>query len=248
MMGCFFNQELSTKDTLLMFTTKGNYIYMPVFELEESKWKDLGAFINNIVPIEKDDFIIKIVAINDFDSNQYFLLATELGQIKQVLLKEFQVSRYSKAIRAMRISKGDELTSVELGPKSSVLVFTKLGKVLRFSSAEVPIYGTKSGGIKSLKLSDNDKVVKAIFVASSDDLLVLTHLGHIRREKVETIVVNKRLRTPVAFFNERKRNPHYIRDVARLVMQQEKEDSIISIACRNGSTELKVSEVKAFCC
>lgn len=242
--GMLFNQEVSTKDTLLMFTTKGNYIFMPVYELEESKWKDLGAYINNIISIEKDEYIIKVFSISDFETNQYFLLTTEHGLIKQVLLKDFLVTRYSKTIRAMKVASSDELTSVELGPKSSVIVFTKRAQVLRFPSAEVPIYGTQSGGIKSLKIAANDKVVKAIYAATSDDFLVLTHLGNIRRERVVNMPLNKRLRTPITLFSERKKNPHFIRDVARLTTQQDKEDSMILVSCKKGSLEFPISELK----
>lgn len=243
--GMLFNQEVSTKDTLLMFTTKGNYIFMPVYELEETKWKDLGAYINNIIAIEKDEYIIKVFSVSDFEANQYFLLTTEQGLIKQVLLNDFLVTRYSKTIRAMKVAKDDELTSVELGPKSNVIVFTKRAQVLRFPASEVPIYGTQSGGIKSLKITSDDKVVKAIYVTSSDDFLVLTHLGNIRRERVANIPLNKRLRTPITLFSERKKNPHFIRDVARLTVQQEKENVMILISCKKGSIELPISELKA---
>ncbi|MFH0767714.1 MAG: DNA topoisomerase IV subunit A [Bacillota bacterium] len=48
-----FEQELNTLDTLLIFTNLGNYIFLPVYKLDEQKWKDLGIYLNNIVPIEK---------------------------------------------------------------------------------------------------------------------------------------------------------------------------------------------------
>ena len=35
----------STLDKLLLFTNKGNYLYVPVHELEEFKWKDVGKHI-----------------------------------------------------------------------------------------------------------------------------------------------------------------------------------------------------------
>ena len=40
--------QATTLDTLLVFTSGGNYIYLPVFELTENKWKDEGTHINNL--------------------------------------------------------------------------------------------------------------------------------------------------------------------------------------------------------
>ena len=33
---------------------------MPVYELEESRWKDLGTYINNIIPIEKMNILLRL--------------------------------------------------------------------------------------------------------------------------------------------------------------------------------------------
>jgi topoisomerase-4 subunit A len=243
--GMLFDQEVSTKDTLLMFTTQGNYLYMPVYELEETKWKDLGAFINNIIPIDKNEFIIKIMAISDFNIDTNLLLVTESGQIKQTNLKDFEVSRYSKPIRAMKVNEGDELTSVEFGTKNNIIVFTKCAKALRFRSSDVPVYGTHSSGIKSLKLDPKDKVVKAIYAKSNDDLVILTSLGNLRREKVSNVPLSKRLKNPIEVFSIKKRNPHFIRDVSRLSKEQIKENVEVLITAKLGSLRLQIEEIKS---
>ncbi|MGI6782305.1 MAG: DNA topoisomerase IV subunit A, partial [Acholeplasmataceae bacterium] len=61
-----FEEEVSTLDTLLIFTNLGNYIFLPVFKLEEQRWGDLGVYINNIVPIQRDETLIKVIKISDF--------------------------------------------------------------------------------------------------------------------------------------------------------------------------------------
>ena len=70
-----------------MFTTQGNYLYMPVYELEETKWKDLGAFINNIIPIDKNEFIIKIMAISDFNMIPTYYWSPNLVKSNKPILK-----------------------------------------------------------------------------------------------------------------------------------------------------------------
>ncbi|MDY0209944.1 MAG: DNA topoisomerase IV subunit A [Acholeplasma sp.] len=243
--GMLFDQEVSTKDTLLMFTTLGNYIYLPVFELEEMKWKDLGAFINNIVPIEKNELIIRIFAISNFKVDTQLLLVTEQGRIKQTKLIDFEVSRYSKTIRAMKIQEGDELASVDFETKNNIIVFTKEGNALRFHQTDVPVYGTQSNGILSVKLNSTDKVVKAIYAKSSDDIVILTSLGNIKRDKVENLPISKRLRAMTEVIKLRKRNPHHIRDVSRISIEQYKENVDVLVTAKLGSVSLKAEDIKS---
>ena len=242
--GMLFDMEVSTHDTLLMFTTLGNYLYMPVYELEESRWKDLGTYINNIIPIERDEFIIKIIVVDNFDEDTNLLLATEKGKIKQTKLSDFNVSRYSRTIRAMRLLKNDRLTSVELGTKFNILCFTKRGQALRFRQSDIPVYGTQSSGINALKLREKDELVKAIYAKSSDELLILSSKGNLKRDKVSNYPLNKRLRASVVVWEDRARNPHFIRDVSRLTEEQIKEDVNILITAKKGSILFKVSELK----
>lgn len=241
--GMLFDGDVSTHDTLLMFTTLGNYIYFPVFELEESRWRDLGAYINNIVPIEKDELIIKVIVVSDFNEDKHLLLATEKGKIKQTKLSEFNVSRYSRTIKAMNLAKGDRLTSIEMGPMFNVLLFTKRGQILRFRQSEVPVYGTQSGGVNALKLN-KDTLVKAIYAKTKDDLLVLSSKGNIKREKVENFPLNKRLRATVVFWSERKANPHFIRDVIRFNKAHFENNSVILLTAKKGSYSFEIKDLK----
>ncbi len=242
--GLLFDMEVSTHDTLLMFTTLGNYIYMPVYELEESRWKDLGTYINNIIPVEKDEYIIKVILVKDFEENTNLVLATEGGKIKQTKLADFNVSRYSRTIRAMKLSKGDRLTSVEMGTKFNIICFSKRGQALRFRQSEIPVYGTQTSGVNSMKLNDKDKLVKAIYAKSTDELLILSSKGNLKRDSVSNYPLNKRLRASVVVWEDRPRNPHFIRDVSTLSLEQIKEDVNILITAKKGSISLKVSELK----
>ena len=53
--GCF---EINTMDTVLIFTDAGNYLYVPVHELPDLKWKDLGKHISNIIKLGEDENVI----------------------------------------------------------------------------------------------------------------------------------------------------------------------------------------------
>ena len=53
-----FEQSMNTQHHLLLFTNRGQYIYQPVHELPDIRWKDLGQHISSIVPLEAEEEII----------------------------------------------------------------------------------------------------------------------------------------------------------------------------------------------
>ncbi|HPG43706.1 MAG TPA: DNA topoisomerase IV subunit A, partial [Acholeplasmataceae bacterium] len=77
-----FEVEVNTLDTLLLFTNLGNYIFLPVYKIDEQKWKDLGVYINNIVPIEKNEILIKVIPVQTFRDDTNILIATKEGMMK----------------------------------------------------------------------------------------------------------------------------------------------------------------------
>ena len=50
--------EANTMDTLLVFTDLGNFLYIPVYEIPDLKWKDLGKHLSNIIKISSDENIV----------------------------------------------------------------------------------------------------------------------------------------------------------------------------------------------
>ena len=154
-----FEEEVSTLDTLLIFTNLGNYIFLPVFKLEEQRWGDLGIYINNIVPIQRDETLVKVFKITDFDTTQQLLIATKNGMMKLAKLSDFLVQRYSRPIRAMKLNKGDEVVAVDIDVLSNIYTVTKGGYALRFKTIELPQYGLQAAGVKSMLLQTNDEVV-----------------------------------------------------------------------------------------
>ncbi|MDE6584547.1 MAG: hypothetical protein K2K15_04005, partial [Anaeroplasmataceae bacterium] len=109
-----FLQEVSTLDTLLLFTTLGNFIYLPVHKIAECKFRDVGTFMNSVVAIAPKEKLICCFAIPRFDTGASVLLCTAKGAMKQTLLSEFNVNRYTKPVRAMKLSGDDTLVSADI--------------------------------------------------------------------------------------------------------------------------------------
>ena len=77
--------EMNTTDVLLLFTNKGSYIYCPVHQLPDIRWKDMGQHITNIISIDRDESIQKRSQLK-FDESSYLLFFTKGGMVKKTEL------------------------------------------------------------------------------------------------------------------------------------------------------------------
>lgn len=239
-----FEAELNTLDTLLIFTNMGQYIYLPVYKIDEQKWKDLGVYISNIVPTQKGEQIVRILVVKDFKIDQQILLTTKQGQMKQVNLADFEVSRYNKTLRAMKLSKGDQLVSVDYKKQDNIIAISKNGYVLRFDTEELPIYGLTAGGVKSMALNENDEVAVAFYAKEVDDFYFLTSRGHIIKDTVLELPKYARNRRGIILIDRIKASPHFIVSAARASKAQIKEDVQVRILSTKDVLITNVSELK----
>ena len=91
----------TSKDTLILFTNQGHYLYVPVYELQDTKWKELGKHINNVISLNTDEYIISSMILNNL--NDIVTLVTKQGMTKRINVSELIVSRYSKPINCMKL-------------------------------------------------------------------------------------------------------------------------------------------------
>ncbi|MEL4025053.1 DNA topoisomerase IV subunit A [Lysinibacillus endophyticus] len=210
-----FEQTLNTQHFILLFTNKGNYIYQPVHELPDIRWKDLGQHISSIVPIDKDEEIIEVIGVEKFDQDNLFILtATKEGQIKRSKLSDYAVTRYSKPIRTMNLKDNDEMVHASLinaDTDKELLLTSYLSYSIRFDLEELPVTGVKTGGVKGMNLKEGDSlaVVNAL-VTGEEDVIVVTHRGAIKRMNLSEIEKSSRAKRGVVILKELKSNPHRI--------------------------------------
>lgn len=239
-----FESEVNTLDTLVIFTQLGNYVFLPVFKIDDQKWKDLGVYLDNIVPIEKNERIIKVLAIANFKEDINILMTTKDGMMKQAKLADFEVTRFNKPIKAMRLSDHDEVVSIDIAEKVNILSISKKGYALRFKTEELPLYGLQAGGVKCMSLSDGDEVAGAIYVKPGDDFIILTQRGHCIKDVVDELPLYSRNRRGILIIEHQKANPHSAVSVQRLSRIQQKENVGVRIITERQAILLTANDLK----
>ena len=177
--------EVNTRDYIILFTNLGNYLFIPVYMINECKWKDLGKHINNLVMIKENE---KVIDSFIFEKGKYLILTTKLGMIKKVRTDEFEVSRYSKTLTAVKMKGNDELVSVNL-MKDKTLLVTNNNYYLLFETAQIPEVGPKASGVKSMNLSDSN-IISSMQINDSDEYInVFTNQNTAKRVKINEFVM-----------------------------------------------------------
>ena len=201
--------QMNTLDTLLLFTDLGNYLYVPVYEIPDLKWKELGKHISNIIKISSDENIVQSVPVYDFNKDKYITLFSKDGLVKRTKLNEFKVTRYSKPMSCMKLKDKDKVVSVFDDNGSEVFITTKNGYGLRYKTDEISIVGIKASGVKAINLK-NDEVVNGILFDNTDYITIVTANGTGKRVKMTEFELSTRARRGVLLVRDVKTNPYHI--------------------------------------
>ncbi len=215
------HEKMNTQDTLIVFTNKGNYLFIPVHEIVDLKWKDLGKHISQMIPIDDDERVISVNKETDFKPSSNYIIATKNGMIKKSTNDKFKASRITKPLVAIKLKGDDEVVSVlKIVNDELITVITEKGMSLTYDTDELSDIGLKAAGVKSINLKDNDKVVMTDKLPNDQSVFIVTDRGSVKRMKAEQFVPAKRSQRGLMILKELKSKAHRI-VFARTVSEDE---------------------------
>ncbi len=206
---CIGIYELNTLDTILMFTDIGNYLFVPVHIIPDMKWKDLGKHISNIIKIDPEENIIDSIPVTNFDTDKYITVFTKNGMIKRTLISDLKASRYTKPMPYIKLKDGDLVSNISYNKGTDVFITTHNGFALKFDINEVPILGSRAGGVKGISLK-NDVIASGSVIDSDEFVTVITCKNTGKRVKLSEFERISRARKGIQIIRDVKTNPYYI--------------------------------------
>ena len=206
-----FFKEGHTLETLLVFTNKGNYMIIPVHELEDIRWKDHGVHLSSKYNLDSQEHPIFAYEIESFDIDESIVITTKNGQVKRTSLKDHEMTRINRAISAINLSKDDEVVSVDVvKDDSNILLLTKQGLSLMFNINEVSDTGLRTKGVKGISLKENDAVISGNLTSNQDYVLSVTNRGAVKRTSLKEFEIGKRSQVGRALYKNVKSKPHEV--------------------------------------
>ncbi len=229
--------ELSSLDTILIFTNKGQYIYAPVHSIFEAKWKDLGKHINNLVTgLSEDEKIVNCFVLND--KEELITFFTKNGLVKQSVLKDFIVTRYSKAMMAIKLKEDDEVINITKSSRLALLISNN-GNYLNILNKDIPVVGPKASGVKGIVLKDDKLIYGNTYNNQDKEYLVLfTNNKTAKRIKLNELEIHTRAKKGSSLIKKVKSFDYKIN---YSLLTNSKDE--INIICDNEITTLKDSDI-----
>ena len=233
--------KATTLDTLLVFTSGGNYLYVPVFELTENKWKDEGTHLNNISSYDGSDKIVSVICVNKFRDDLYVALASSQGSIKRVNLNDFVVSRYTRALSCMKLHDKESLVSAFItNGKTDIAVLYASGQIVRYDENQVPVVGLKAGGVRSGSRSIESSLVGAVALYEDNkrNIMIATDKGGVKPIYPRYVNSSSRNTVGTLAFKSFKSDHH---DAVGLITYA--ENDVIQVISNFKSFELEANKV-----
>ena len=215
-------QKVSTLDQLILFTSKGNYLHLPVHEIPEAKWKDVGHHLSQSISLATNEIILSGM-VKEKDSTEMYqdwtvVFFTKEGLVKQTALNDFNTyrgykTRTSNAIKLKTAT--DEVVAIELVPnqEQEIFIVTHCGFGLRYELSEVPVVGTVASGVKAINLRKDDFVAGAMVYSPEHKVVsafLVTQRGAVKRFNVLEVSMLTRAKRGLMVLRELKSNPHRV--------------------------------------
>ncbi|MFD1203676.1 DNA topoisomerase IV subunit A [Sporosarcina contaminans] len=233
---------MNTQHHLLIFTSLGNYVYQPVHELPDIRWRDLGQHLSSIISLDQNEEIVAAIGVESFDQEASILTASDSGNIKLSKLSDFHVQRYSRTFKAMNLKKGDRLVDAQLVKgEEDVILFTEHAYGLRFSLSELTETGVRTAGVKGINLKTNDRLVAMTVIRDeTESILIATQRGAAKRMALKEMEPAARAQRGVVVLKELKTNPHRIIGVELV----KPTDSVILSTKKDDKVQVEVNTLR----
>jgi DNA gyrase subunit A len=171
----------STHSYFLVFSNKGRVFWLKVHEIPVGSPTAQGKAIVNLVHLGEDERLTTILPVREFAPGVSVVMATQRGIIKKTELGNFQRPR-SGGLIAVSLDEGDELVGAALSvPEQSILLGTRLGKIIRFAAKEVRDMGRVARGVKGIEVAGEDRVVGMEVLHPAGTILTVTERGFGKR-------------------------------------------------------------------
>lgn len=181
-----------THGVLLCFSTFGKVYWIDLYNFPLSSRVSKGIPIINLLDLKMDETISVMLFVKSYDKNKYVFMVTSKGLVKRVFLNKFENQR-SNGLIAINLGLNDVLVDVKIVKSSDeVILFSNVGRAIRFRVEDVRCTSRNSIGITGIKLQKNESVVSIVVVNFDGYVITATNKGFGKKSKITDYPLTKR--------------------------------------------------------
>ena len=168
----------NTIDSLMIFTDQGRMYRLLVNDIPVGTNISAGQSVKSLITMEANENPAVIYSIYRETDAKYVFFTTKNGVVKKTSLEEYINTKKKTGITAITLREGDSLASVCLVKDEDMILLTKNGMGIKFSSLDVGATSRTTIGIKGMNCDADDEVVSAIPVRNkNDELAIFSSVG-----------------------------------------------------------------------
>ena len=173
---------------LCLFTNKGRMHQLKVHQVPEGSRTAKGVHINNLLPLEENEWVTTVLALREFAEDKFFMFITKRGMIKRSSASLYAKCRKT-GLMAVGLREDDELVVVRpIRDNNHIVLATADGFSIRFACNDVRPMGRVATGVKGIALRRQDFVVAAVIIKDIDrttEIMSISANGYGKRTSVD---------------------------------------------------------------
>jgi len=175
----------TTHRWLLFFTNLGRVYRAKSYELPEGSRDAKGQHVANLMAFQPGEQIAQVLALQDYVTDPYLVLATRNGLVKKTRLSEYDSNR-SGGLIAINLRDGDELVGVGVASAADDLLLVSVkGQSVRFTADDDTLrpMGRSTSGVIGMKFRNGDHLLSMSVIedGSDPDVFVVFENGLAKR-------------------------------------------------------------------
>ena len=184
----------NTIDTLMVFTNKGKMYRLVVDKIPVGTNSSKGQLLSTLINMDADEHVAAVTSLHRQTNAEYVLFFTKQGLVKKTKLEEYINTKKATGIQAIKIKDGDEIANVTFVKDEELLVVTKHGYAIHFTSSDIAPIGRVAAGVKSIKLELEDEVIVGLPINPNThkDLAIFSKNGLSKKTSISEYPVQGR--------------------------------------------------------
>ena len=175
-------------DTILFFTSKGNFYHLKMGEFSIGE----KQYLSSLIQINDYETIKAATVLSKNNNKKFIIFITKKGILKKSELTEYNLKRNTGAI-ALNLDKDDEIVSVLFTDEEKVGMVSQKGNFIMIETKDIRAIGRTAKGVCGMKLNAGDYVVSARTIPNEcKEILSITVDGYSKRTTIDEFKVTGR--------------------------------------------------------
>ena len=159
--------KTTNKSTLLIFTDKQNCYKLLLNDINKNIPSDLGTYIPSKIDLEKDEDVISIQLIEDY--NGYLINIYKNNLLAKVPVKSFETKQKQSKLKNS-LSKEKLIKQIIITEDIDLICLSTLNKILIVNTSEFNPKATRNSNGQVLMKQKDDSYIKNIILKDEEDL------------------------------------------------------------------------------